>query len=384
MEIDFNQESENSIEQTRVMMAGIGESGCQAVIVVAKDFGIPGLKPVLANKHVELNRLRLAGAERIDVDVEWREDFRRCLQDVGYAFILVKLGGELEMNAVKIMAQVTSDMNIPFVVFAELPSKRFTGVMELKAANEALETLKSLANASVVIQDDTLFQTISGDLPVKEAYEKATRWFAEAVAGVARPFALQNISNTNASRLEWLVKQKRSTCSVGFGWGRGLDAADEAIERLRQSPFLTRASEAFAVDAALVIVCVAPMVSSDQAHQALKQIKGIFDETIRLETCICLDEALAEGIRITALLRETEAAEPVEAIEMTETDEKPDTAKLGADQPRKRSGRKSKGAEGQMLLNLFVEQDLGIFSAKEPTKYCGENLDLPTYSRLNL
>ncbi len=378
MDYDIDQDFENSYEQTNMLMVGVGEGGCKAVITIAKDYGMPGLRPVLADKHVALSALKFAKAERIDLDVEWNEEYRRCLRGVSYAFILVKLGGEHEINTIKKMAQVTSDMNVPFVIFTRMPSQRLIGATEAKAAEDALEVLKGLANASVVISDDTLFQTISGKLDVKTAYEDATKWFAEAVAGVARPFALENVSDTNASRLEWLVKRKNSICSVGFGRGKGPNAADEAIERLVQSPFLKSAKEAFAVDAALVILCVAPKVSLDQAHQALRQIKGVFDETIHLEPCICVDNSLEEGIRVAALLRSTESAEPVEQPEAKTEGEKPNP-----EPPRKKGGRKPKGSDGQMLF-VFKEDDLGIFSAKDPTKYFGENLDLPTYSRLNL
>ena len=380
MDYDIDQEFENSYEQTNMLMVGVGESGCQTVAVIAKDFSIPGLRPVLADKRVALSSFRFVKAERIDLDVEWREDYKRCLQGVNYVFILVKLGGEHEINAVKIMSEVTADMNVPFVIFARMPSHRLTSVMEQKSADSAFETLRRLANASVVIPDDTLFQTIpnADKLTVKAAYERATKWFAEAVAGVARPFAAENISDTTAARLEWLVKRKNATCSVGFGWGSGSDAADEAIERLKQSPFLKGSTEAFAVDAALVIVSVAPNVTNDRGQQALRQVKGIFDETILLQSCLCVDASLEEDIRITALLRATEQAEPAEPVV------KPDTeaGKQNAEPSRRRT-RKSKGADNQMML-LFREEDLGIFSAKEPTKYCGENLDLPTYSRLNL
>ena len=231
MDYDIDQEFENSYEQTNMLMVGVGESGCQTVAVIAKDFSIPGLRPVLADKRVALSSFRFVKAERIDLDVEWREDYKRCLQGVNYVFILVKLGGEHEINAVKIMSEVTADMNVPFVIFARMPSHRLTSVMEQKAADSAFETLRRLANASVVIPDDTLFQTIpnADKLTVKAAYERATKWFAEAVAGVARPFAAENISDTNAARLEWLVKRKNATCSVGFGGGSGSDAADEAI-----------------------------------------------------------------------------------------------------------------------------------------------------------
>ena len=378
MDYDIDQDFENSYEQANMVMVGVGEGGCKAVVTIAKDYGMPGLRPVLADKHVALSALRFAKAERIDLDVEWREDYKRCLQGASYAFILVKLGGEHEINAVKKMAEVTSDMNVPFVIFTRMPSNRLIGATEAKAAEDTLESLKGLANASVVIPDDTLFQTISGKLDVKTAYENATKWFAEAVAGVARPFALENVSDTNASRLEWLVKQKNSICTVGFGHGRGPNAVDEAIERLVQSPFLKSAKEAFAVDAALVILSVAPKVSIDQAHQALRQIKGVFDETIHLEPCICVDDSLEEGIRVAALLRLTESAEPVEQPEAkAEGEDKPST------EPPRKKGRKTKGSDGQMLF-VFKEEDLGIFSAKDPTKYFGENLDLPTYSRLNL
>lgn len=377
MEIDINKETDNDFEQTQVLMAGVGESGCRAVMVIAKDFNISGMKPVLANKQVELNKLRFSKAERIDLDIEWREDYRRCLQNIGYAFILVKLGGEMETNAVKIMAKTTADMNIPYVVFAQMPSQQYTSMTEMTAANKALETLKGLSNACVVIPDDTLFQTIPGDIPVVEAYERATRWFAEAVSGVALPFASQNISNTDAPRLEWLLKHKGSTCSAGFGRGQGAKATDEAIKQFMQSPFLSHLTEVFAVDAALVIVSVSANTTRDQAHQAMKRIKAKFDEKINLASCLCLDETLDDGIRITALLRNTEPP-----AEVAEADAKSNTAKTNTNLPRKQAGRKSKDSDKQILFDFFVKQNnLGIFSAEEPTMHDGENLDEPTYSR---
>ena len=375
MDYDIDLDFENSYEQANILIVGVGEGGCKAVVTIAKDYGMSGLRPVLADKHVALSGFKFVKAERVDLDVEWHEDYRRCLQGVGYAFILVKLGGEYEINAVKKMAQVTSDMHVPFVIFTRMPSQQFTSAMELKAADDALETLKGLANASVVIPDDTLFSTISGKLDVKEAYERATKWFAEAVAGVARPFALENVSDTNASRLEWLVKQKNSICSVGFGCGKGPNAAEEAIDLFKQSPFLKSTKRALAVDAGLVILCVAPKVSLDQAHQALRQIKGAFDENIQLDPCICVDTSLKEGIRIAALLRSVESPEPIEQPEVKTEGEKPNPAP-----PRKKGGRKPKESDGQMVF-VFKEEDLGIFSARDPTKYFGENLDLPTYSR---
>ena len=175
MDYDIDQDFENSYEQANMVMVGVGEGGCKAVVTIAKDYGMPGLRPVLADKHVALSALRFAKAERIDLDVEWREDYKRCLQGASYAFILVKLGGEHEINAVKKMAEVTSDMNVPFVIFTRMPSKRLIGATEAKAAEDTLESLKGLANASVVIPDDTLFQTISGKLDVKTAYENATK-----------------------------------------------------------------------------------------------------------------------------------------------------------------------------------------------------------------
>ena len=106
--------------------------------------------------------------------------------------------------------------------------------------------------------------------------------------------------------------------------------------------------------------------------------KGVFDETIHLEPCICVDNSLQEGIRVAALLRSVESAEPIEQPEAKTEGEKPNP-----EPPRKKGGRKPKASDGQMVF-VFKEDDLGIFSAKDPTKYFGENLDLPTYSRLNL
>ena len=84
-----------------------------------------------------------------------------------------------------------------------------------------------------------------------------------------------------------------------------------------------------------------------------------------------------DGIRITALLRNTEPP-----AEVAEADAKSNTAKTNTNLPRKQAGRKSKDSDKQILFDFFVKQNnLGIFSAEEPTMHDGENLDEPTYSR---
>lgn len=381
IEFTRNQESDSIVEPASILIAGIGENGCRTAAFVAKEFSVPNAQIVLADKTVELSRIRLSKAERINIDLEWREEYRRVLQGCSYAFILVKLGGELETGAARLMAQVTAEMNVPFVIFAQTPITKFTSEAELRLADNALESLKSLANAIVVIPNDALFQTIPGDLPVAEAYKRATEWFAEAVASIARPFALQNLADLNASRLEWLVNRKNSICSVSMGWGDGSNMVDEAIEQLIHSPFLQGNLTEANFDAAMVILSVAPDISLEQAHQILKEVKGTFYDSIQLATCICIDDSMPEGIRLSALLRATQVSEPESE---TVTEAKQDAEKPAAETPKRRNAKKTKNSPGQMLLNLFAEQNLGIFSAKEPTKYGGDNLDQPTYSRCNL
>ena len=323
---------------------------------------------------VELLRIKLSKAVRINLDTEWREDYRRSLQGICYAFILVKLGGDLETSTVKIMAKVTSEMKVPFIIFAHMPSAKIAGEQEIKNASNALDSLRPLSNAIVVVPDDSLFKTMPEDIPVAKAYERATEWFAEAVASVAKPFALKNVTGMNASNIDWLVKKENSTCSIGIGWGDGPNAAEEALDQLVQSPFLKRNAWDSNVDAALVILSVAPEVTKKQADQIQKQIKGIFYENIKLSICICVDDSLAEGIRITALLRSTDSLKP---------EEQEFIPKIGPEPTKKRNNNK-KTNPNQMTFPFFVEQNLGIFSAKEPTKYGVDNLDLPTYSRRNL
>ena len=377
IEFTRNQESDSIVEPASIMIAGIGESGCRTAALISKEFDIPNMKIVLADKMVELSRIRLSKAERINTDDEWREDYRRILQGCSYAFILVKLGGELETSVTKIMAQVTAEMNVPFLIFAQTPITKFTSDTELKVAEKSLDSLKSLANAIVVIPNDALFQTIPGELPVAEAYKRATEWFAEAVTSIARPFALQNVADMNASRFDWFADRKNTICSISMGWGDGSNMAEEAIEQLVHSPFLQGNLTEANFDAAMIILSVAPDISLEQTHQILKDIKDTFYDSTRLIACICVDDSLPEGIRLAALFRATQVSDP-------EPDLKADTEKTPAETPKRKSAKKARDSKNQMLLDLFAEPNLGIFSAKEPTKYSGDNLDLPTYSRCKL
>ena len=165
MDYDIDQDFENGYGQANMLMVGVGEGGCKAVVAIAKDYGMPGLRPVLADKHVALSGFKFVKAERVDLDVEWREDYRRCLQGVSYAFILVKLGGEHEINAVRKMAQVTSDMNVPFVVFTRMPSKQFSAEFLPLPEDKTIASLIGITQGSRAIVSCTDGSVYSVTLP---------------------------------------------------------------------------------------------------------------------------------------------------------------------------------------------------------------------------
>ncbi len=60
--------------------------------------------------------------------------------------------------------------------------------------------------------------------------------------------------------------------------------------------------------------------SPTESYQAFKEFYRIFDETILLQSCLCVDASLEEDIRITALLRATEQAEPAEPVVKPDTE----------------------------------------------------------------
>lgn len=356
------------------LLVGIGEIGCRAVLEVGRECVLEGFRKILADTFRGLGKRMVQRGDRLILDRDWQGEFQALLADRELVVLVSGLGTEQDSSALRTMSKLVLEKGLSCLIFVLTPFSEFEDDRIIHQASSTIDQLKEQSNAVIVIPSSLLFSSFPENVTVMEAYVQATSWLAEAVSSLLRPLVSENVSNVSLDRLDWLLKQKHSICSIGLGWGDGPDAADVALDELMSCPLLRRMPGAPSVDAGLVILSVSTETTFRQAQQILKQVKGAFDDPMVISFSICQDETLAEGVRITALLRTPDAPEH---------DKKLAQEGDGATASKTGKKRSKKGKHAQQMDLPFAKLSLGIFSSKEPTRYGGENLDIPTYQRFN-
>jgi cell division GTPase FtsZ len=377
METLREQEGSHGDERVPVesgLLVGIGEAGCRAVLEIGRECELGGFRKMLADTFRGLGKRMVQRGDRLILDGDWQGEFQALLADRELVVLVSGLGTEQDSSALRTMSKLVLEKGLSCLIFVLTPFSEFEDDRIIHQASSTIDQLKEQSNAVIVIPSSLLFSSFPENVTVMEAYVQATSWLAEAVSSLLRPLVSENVSNVSLDRLDWLLKQKHSICSIGLGWGDGPDAADVALDELMSCPLLRRMPGAPSVDAGLVILSVSTETTFRQAQQILKQVKGAFDDPMVISFSICQDETLAEGVRITALLRTPDAPEH---------DKKPAQEANEATASKTAKKRSKKGKHAQQMDLPFAKLSLGIFSSKEPTRYGGENLDIPTYQRFN-
>ncbi len=377
METIREQEGSHGDERVPVesgLLVGIGEAGCRAVLEIGRECELGGFRKMLADTFRGLGKRMVQRGDRLILDQDWQGEFQALLIDRELVVLVSGLGSEQESSALRTMSKLVLEKGVSCLIFVLTPFSEFEDERVVHQASSTIDQLKEQANAVVVIPSSLLFSSFPENVTVMDAYVQATSWLAEAVSSLLRPLVSENVSNVSLDRLDWLLKQKHSTCSIGLGWGDGPDATDVALDELMSCPLLRRMPGASPIDAGLVILSVSTETTLRQAQQILKQVKGAFDDPMVISFSICQDETLAEGIRITALLR---------TPDVPEQDKKPAQEASEAMVAKTAKKRSKKDKNAQQMDLPFAKLSLGIFSSKEPTRYGGENLDIPTYQRFN-
>ena len=366
-------------DNKKIMFIGLGHAGTKAMLTAAEQFNSPLYAFAAVDVPNEIINLDMKDAgQAFSFEPGWETALEHSLTGLQLLVLFLGLGGKTAPEAAKAIIAKASEKKLSVIAFATLPFD-FEGEQRRTAASRAVTTLRKVANALILLPNQLLFEQFPNDTNALAAFERADAWIAEVACSVLKPFTRSNIINVRIENLTWLMDCKNATVSVGIGWGEGEDAVAEAVQQLSASPFLKHQTGIAQADAALVMVSMSMDATIGQLEGCLTAVKRLFSPHLKLEIGACQDDTLAEGIRITALMRfpgrtqrrQQEATTPSPVADETQ----PTPA---VEEPNE--------TERQLLLPMtdIMEYKTGIFNKNEPTKHNFENLDVPTFIRQNV
>lgn len=358
----------------KVMLAGLGHAGTKAALIAARQFPSPGYRFIAVDTATELDSLQDDALDQVILMTEnWESRIPDLIQGLEMLVIILGLGGKTAPEAARSLLKAAELLNVPVAVIATTPFS-FEGDQHRLAATKAYSTLKSAANAVILLPNDLLLGQFPQNYDAVFAYEQADSWIAEVAVSLLKPFTFTNVINVRREKLEWLLKRKNASCAVAIGWGDGDDAITDAVSQIENSPFLQQQLEHGQADAALVIVTFPEGSTLEQVHGCLNALKRHFAPQLELEIGACIDDSVSEEIRIVTLMR------------FPATRQK-NAAETAANHPDENDADTHAAADSRGLTppeTSISDYTTGIFNRNSPTAYRYENLDVPTYIRKHI
>ena len=239
----------------KTVMVGLGGVGCHVFQLLEAD-KLPGC--TLCSVDLDLRRLeQSATPARIHLGshlthglgtggdpvvgkqaaLDGEASFMRLFDGCSLAVIVAGLGRGTGSGALPVIARLARELGIFLVVVATLPF-RFEGDRSRSLAQQALEEVSSFADIVIPFDNEIMFSLMAENGNVLEAYEKSNVLLKQAVEAIPMLSRYSGLIQVGLDDLRAVMFGKGRCCLFGYGLGRGVDKAVEAVNEVMKSPFL--------------------------------------------------------------------------------------------------------------------------------------------------
>jgi len=238
----------------RIKVLGIGGSGKNALnhMVNSKVRGVEfisintdaqDLHNSLAKKkiHIGKNLTRGLGTGmnpelgRRAVD-ETQEEVREAVQGADMVFIACGAGGGTGSGAAPRVAQICRELGALTVAVVTKPFF-FEGMQRMRIAEQAIEDLRSVVDALIVIPNDRLLSIISKETSAKNAFAMCDEVLRQAVEAISDLITTPGIINIDFADIK-AIMENAGPALMGIGNASGEKRAEEAAKIAINSPLL--------------------------------------------------------------------------------------------------------------------------------------------------
>ncbi len=238
----------------RIKVLGVGGSGRNAInhMINSKVRGVEfiaintdaqDLHNSLAKKkiHIGKNLTRGLGTGmnpelgRRAVD-EAQEEVRESIQGADMVFIACGAGGGTGSGAAPRIAQISKELGALTVAVITKPFF-FEGLQRMRIAEQAIEELRSVVDAMIVIPNDRLLSIISKETTAKSAFAMCDEVLRQAVEAISDLITTPGLINIDFADVK-AIMENAGPALMGIGNATGEKRAEEAAKIAINSPLL--------------------------------------------------------------------------------------------------------------------------------------------------
>ncbi len=164
-----------------------------------------------------------------------KEKIKRLLEGSDICILIATLGGGTGSGAAATFAEVAQELRILCVGVFTLPFG-FEGEKRTQIAEIALEKIKPLVNAYVVIPNEYIFHVIDQKTPLKEALSLVNRKLASALEGFMDTLALPGLINIDFADVRSILEGRGRLAFINSAEAAGAAKAQEVVQAVLTNP----------------------------------------------------------------------------------------------------------------------------------------------------
>ena len=426
------QRSNASPAEYRIQIIGLGGAGSNLLNQIISD-GLGGSTAVAMNTDSEALNKSLA-PQKIQLGIETTrglgtggdpemgcaateeamESISQVLQGADIVFICVGLGGGTGSGGARLLAGLARDQGARVVIFATLPFT-FEGQRRVAQAEDALAAIREDADILICFENDRMSSTVGLLDGMREAFAASDQILSEAVRSVtalARRRGLVQLGFDELSSALRGAGEPGARCLFGYGESTGPNRASDALTKALKNPLLDYGHLLQGAPNILVSIAGGTNVTLHEVEDLMTALNRSISPQAQIFFGAAVDPQMGETLSVTILSAlgtqpilsrsvspravippaKSLPIAPSEALAETDQEVVEETAKSTKPpelipQENSRGGgtksqtKKTAPKQEQMMLDPVGG---GRFQHSEPTIVNGQNLDVPTYIRLNI
>ena len=281
---------------------------------------------------------------------ESEDQIRELLKNTEMVFVTAGMGGGTGTGAAPVIAKMAKDMGILTVAVVTKPFF-YEGKTRMQKAVAGIEELAANVDSIVTIPNDRVLKVSDKKININDSFKLADDILRQGVEGIIGIIAQDGIISCDFADV-CTVMRDSGIAHMGIGYGKGEDAAADAVRQAIESPLLeTSISGARGI---LLNVTGGPEFSLVEMSEASAIVSEMVSEDAQIIISAATDEALRDEIRVTLVATGLNAA--------TKRDAKQPAFPVSGSQPAAErhvpSFSSSRTSDDDAIFNRTIGRDL--------------------------
>lgn len=353
-------------KSVHIKIVGVGGAGgnvvsrmkskkVENVEFVAVNTDLQGLRYTKADLKIQIgaNACRGLGAgmdpqKGREAAEESREDIKKAVQGADLVFVTCGLGGGTGSGAAPLVASVAKQVGSLVIAVVTKPFN-FEGEKRREIAEEAWQKLFNEVDAIVTIPNDRVFNIISKETPILQAFSRIDDILRQGVEGISNLIIYPGLINLDFANIRTTLNNAGSSL-MGIGKARGTNRAQKAAQLAINSPLLDISIEG--ATQVLFNISGGRDMSLVEVHNAARVITESIAKDARVIFGTSFDRNLKKGeIKVTVIAGgfegETKLREPTLPLGM----------KIPVDEIKEENQKKD---EEELMTSFTADKELEI------------------------